>query len=159
MKELGWWRLLGLCVIVALFLFVMFGLPLPATAPQRPLLAGAEVPPQVRSVLERSCQDCHSYNTTWPWYARIAPLRWYVTRDVDKARRALNLSEWETYSSAEKHRLLTRMADLSRLHQMPPPAYIFGHREVVEHHAERVALEEWAKQEAGRLAGGAGSAP
>ena len=138
-------------VIIAFVLVVLFALPLPPAQPHGPLLAGAEAPHQVTAVLERACQDCHSNNTRWPWYARVAPLRWYITRDVERARRAMNLSTWDQYSPERQRLLLARMTDLTRLHQMPPPAYIFGHVSVVMNDEESKAIEQWARRELDRM--------
>lgn len=50
--------------------------------------------PRTRELAVRACFDCHSNETAWPWYSRVAPLSWLVRRDVDKGRAKLNLSEW-----------------------------------------------------------------
>ena len=49
------------------------------------------------SMIQRSCQDCHSYRTVWPWYSQVAPASWLLVKDVNEARRHLNFSEWATY--------------------------------------------------------------
>ncbi|MCI0528769.1 MAG: heme-binding domain-containing protein [Nitrospira sp.] len=50
--------------------------------------------PQTRGLVERACFDCHSNETVWPWYSRIAPMSWMITRDVYEGREELNFSEW-----------------------------------------------------------------
>ncbi len=50
--------------------------------------------PQTRALAQRACFDCHSNQTTWPWYSRVAPISWLITSDVLRGRRALNFSEW-----------------------------------------------------------------
>lgn len=50
--------------------------------------------PQTRTLAVRACYDCHSNETAWPWYSRIAPASWLIYRDVSKGRRELNFSEW-----------------------------------------------------------------
>ena len=37
------------------------------------------VPSGIASILGRSCQDCHSSQTVWPWYSQVAPVSWFVT--------------------------------------------------------------------------------
>jgi hypothetical protein len=49
---------------------------------------------QTRALAARACFDCHSNETRWPWYARIAPASWLTAHDVAEGRRALNFSEW-----------------------------------------------------------------
>jgi len=50
--------------------------------------------PQVGAILDRSCQDCHSSRTTWPWYSRVAPMSWIVSKHVREGREVLNFSDW-----------------------------------------------------------------
>lgn len=52
------------------------------------------VPGSVDSLLRRSCYDCHSDSTRWPWYARIAPVSWVITDDVRHGRSNLDFSRW-----------------------------------------------------------------
>lgn len=51
--------------------------------------------PVTRDLARRACYDCHSNETEWPWYSRVAPVSWLVSQDVDKGRAVLNFSEWQ----------------------------------------------------------------
>src|SRR5205085_3447155 len=51
--------------------------------------------PQTRSLAQRACFDCHSNETVWPWYSKIAPVKWLVAKDVADGRRKLNFSDWD----------------------------------------------------------------
>ena len=53
---------------------------------------GAEIvlPVEVEQTIKNSCYDCHSNNTTWPWYSNVAPVSWLVVYNVDQAREELN---------------------------------------------------------------------
>jgi len=48
-----------------------------------------------RELAAGACFDCHSNETDWPWYSNVAPVRWFLTRDVSRGRKALNFSEWQ----------------------------------------------------------------
>ena len=48
-----------------------------------------------RELFRSACQDCHSYDTEWLWYTKIAPVSWLVQSDVDGGRKRLNLSTWD----------------------------------------------------------------
>src|SRR3954449_12180710 len=50
--------------------------------------------PQTRALAQRACFDCHSNETTWPWYTHIAPVSWLIARDVIEGRQHLNFSTW-----------------------------------------------------------------
>jgi hypothetical protein len=51
--------------------------------------------PGTRELFRRACFDCHSKQTVWPWYARVAPVSWLVQNDVDGGRGHLNFSQWD----------------------------------------------------------------
>lgn len=51
--------------------------------------------PETRALAMRTCFDCHSNETVWPWYSQIAPVSWLVEHDVAEAREHLNFSEWD----------------------------------------------------------------
>lgn len=50
--------------------------------------------PQTRALAKRACFNCHSNETDWPWYSRVAPVLWLTERDVKESRSHLNFSEW-----------------------------------------------------------------
>lgn len=58
------------------------------------------------TVLDRACGDCHSNETTWPWYTQIAPLSWVMAYAVEEGRNAVNFSEWAAYSADRQRALL-----------------------------------------------------
>ena len=49
---------------------------------------------QTRDLVTRACYDCHSNQTTWPWYSNIAPVSWLIQHDVEEGRSRLNYTEW-----------------------------------------------------------------
>ena len=51
--------------------------------------------PETRALAKQACFDCHSNETTWPAYSRVAPVSWLIRRDVAAGRAALNFSEWQ----------------------------------------------------------------
>ena len=50
--------------------------------------------PRTRELFFRACADCHSNETKWPLYSRVAPVSWLVYKDVQEGREHLNISEW-----------------------------------------------------------------
>ena len=74
----------------------------PPIDPKREIQSNLSVDAQVAATLARSCNDCHSNRTVWPWYSHVAPASWLVVSDVNRARKALNFSEWSTYGSKKQ---------------------------------------------------------
>src|SRR5471030_1148435 len=58
------------------------------------LMAKNAPPPEVAAMLHSACYDCHSSETKWPWYSRVAPMSWLIANDVRDGRENLNLSDW-----------------------------------------------------------------
>jgi hypothetical protein len=79
----------------------------------------ADVGPDVVAVLDRSCSDCHSHQTVWPSYTQVAPLSWLMAYAVSEGRRAVNFSEWASYSPEKRQALLTLSCQDARAGKMP----------------------------------------
>lgn len=75
--------------------------------------------PQTRALAARACFDCHSNQTTWPWYSQVAPVSWLLQRDVDEGRRKLNFTEWE-----RPQRDARESAERVQEGEMPPWYYV-----------------------------------
>src|SRR6266851_5041950 len=93
---LGKMRLTGI-VLLVLFGAIQLIQPErtnPSGDPMMKIEADDELTPKVNAILERACVDCHSNQTKWPWYSRIAPISWLMVRHVNEGRKKLNLSEW-----------------------------------------------------------------
>ena len=91
---------------------------------------------QTRDLTVRACFDCHSNETTWPWYSNIAPLSWLIQRDVDEGREHLNFSEWNRRQRSGES------AETVREGEMPPPYYTVTHPNARLSDAEMQALAQ-----------------
>lgn len=108
------------------------------------------VPGHVDSLLRRSCYDCHSDETRWPWYARVAPASWLLVRDVRHGRSNLDFSRWSVDTIREptsKQRLQWMCRDV-RSGIMPPRMYTVMHPRARLTEPEIDTLCAWAQQRA-----------
>lgn len=103
--------------------------------------------PETRALTVLACYDCHSNETNWPWYARIAPISWVLAYDVNEGREALNFSEWDRHAVAidpdepfAPKPLAERIADEIRSGAMPPGTYRLGNPAARLSEAEKEAL-------------------
>jgi hypothetical protein len=131
------------------FLVAVLGLqfvrPDRTNPPADPALSLAtKAPPAVRAIFERSCRDCHSNETRWPWYTNVSPVSWLVANDVHHGRDRFNYSEWTTYPSDDQDKFLGSMCNLTRRGRMPLPAYILIHRDAAPSPSEVTALCAWS---------------
>jgi hypothetical protein len=110
-----------------------------------PITHDVAAPPQVEVILRRACYDCHSNETRWPWYARVAPASWLVIRDVNHARQRLNFSTWDKYND-DPETLITKLRHIDKANQsadMPPWYYLSAHSDAHLTDSDRKVLEQW----------------
>ena len=150
MKILKW----VLIVLAVAFVCIQFVRPArtnPEFDQSKTLESTAVVTPEAAAILERSCNDCHTSRTRWPWYSNIAPVSWYLASDVNEGRRNLNLSEWGTYNAKKADRKLQEICEQVEHGQMPLKSYLLIHPSAKLSDADRQALCGWTKQEQQRL--------
>jgi hypothetical protein len=82
-----------------------------------------QLDPKVESILDRSCNDCHSNKTRWPWYTNVAPVSWFVINHVNEGRSHLNLSEWGKLDRNRQRHRLEDMCEMVQNGEMPLTSY------------------------------------
>ena len=102
-------------------------------------------PAEVKTILERSCYDCHSNRTRWPWYSRVAPVSWLVARDVHRGRKEMNFTEWPAFDFEEQEHLLGEIVKQVDRGKMPLPIYLVMHGDAMLHADDRRRLLAWAR--------------
>ena len=110
-----------------------------------------QIDPETLAIVQRACQNCHSQNTTWPWYSHVAPVSWLLARDVQQARAHMNLSQWQNYSGSDRLRLLSAIGSAVRNREMPPQRYLLLHPEARLSDGERQQIYRWTRSERRRL--------
>lgn len=99
----------------------------PPVDPSASFEAVAKPPREVASVIGRACRDCHSNETSWPWYSRVAPVSWLVAGDVKEGRAKLNFSQWNIYGPEMTRIKLGEICEEVRKGDMPPIYYLPMH--------------------------------
>jgi len=128
-------------------------------APSTLLLEHALIPVEVKSVLRQKCGDCHSTQTRWRWYGRLAPASWLMERDITEAREQMNLSRWESLPDEEILLLRAEIAGVARAHVMPPLQYRLDHDDVAVTVDDVRLLRNWARGDVTSKLGEAEKAP
>lgn len=95
----------------------------PAINPERTFETVMKPAPEVAAIIHRACSNCHSNNTTWPWYSHIAPASWLIASDVREGRDHLNFSEWGLLNAYESQRLVEAACREIKGGDMPPLYY------------------------------------
>ncbi len=128
----------------------------PPVTPGSELFARNPPPPPVAALLRTSCFDCHSQETKWPWYSRVAPMSWLVASDVKTGRSKLNFSDWPFNDPTRASRKFGNISDVVDAAEMPPKKYTLIHREAVLSADQRKAIVDWAEAQVDLLKGNAG---
>lgn len=92
--------------------------------------------PQTRTLFMRACGDCHSHETKWPWYSKIAPFSWIIYRHVQEGREHFNVSAW----GYQKENEGDEAAKTIKEGEMPPLSYLLFHPEARLSESEKLQL-------------------
>jgi Haem-binding domain len=97
--------------------------------------------------LVRACGNCHSNQTKLPWYGHLVPISWWINRHVREGRRALNFTEWTTYSTRQRRDELESICGVIANGRMPPRSYSALHPEARLGAQDKKAICFWAANE------------
>jgi hypothetical protein len=138
----------GIAVLIALIgiQFIQPERTNPPVGESKTIFASLNVPPEVRAILERSCFDCHSNNTTWPWYSHVAPTSWLVASDVRNGRRLMNFSTWGNYDETRQISKLDMISQMVTDDKMPLKTYRLMHPNAALSKAEVDLISNWAEK-------------
>ncbi|MBK9099066.1 MAG: heme-binding domain-containing protein [bacterium] len=129
--------LIGLGVILLGIQFI----PVERTNP--PVSMDINAPENIAGILRTSCYDCHSNETVWPWYSKIAPVSFLVAGDVKEGREHLNFSEWDKYNADKKGKILEEIVEEIQKENMPLSSYTFTHPNAKLDDYRIKLIEDW----------------
>ena len=128
--------------LVIVFLLLQFKQP-GRTNP--PVESEIDAPAEIAAILQRSCYDCHSHQTDWPWYAYVAPVSWWVDEHVEHARGDLNFSQWPVLDFEELEHNFHDIDEQIAKGEMPLKSYLILHPGARLSEAEKDALRRLAQ--------------
>ena len=103
----------------------------------------ASVPQDVKAILQRSCYDCHSSATDYPWYSYIQPAGWWLEGHITEGKEELNFSEFGSYSRRRQESKLKAIDGEVRSGAMPPESYRLLHKDAQLSQYDTRALLQW----------------
>jgi len=143
-------------VLIVIFLGIQFIRPArtnPLVDESHTIFAHTQMTPQVAAIFERSCRDCHSNKTVWPWYTNVAPISWWLTNHVNEGRQNLNLSEWGRLDQDRQEKKLRQICDEVSDAVMPLSSYLPMHPQARLSAEDKKTLCDWTEAERARLSG------
>jgi hypothetical protein len=142
----NWQYLLGgFGVLLIALQFVPNELPVVDSNNPGDLIGSGIVSDEVAGIFKKSCYDCHSNETKFPWYSHVAPFSWLLAKDIREGREELNFSNWADYDLMDKLAKLDDMYSEVKEKHMPLPIYTFIHWDAKLSQEQRQKIMEWAE--------------
>lgn len=101
-------------------------------------------PDNVRTILNKACNDCHSNNTSYPWYNNIQPVAWWLDKHVQDGKHELNFNEIGSYPLKRRYNKFEEIAKLVKDGEMPLSSYTLIHTNAKLTSQEKTTLINWA---------------
>ena len=102
------------------------------------------VPDDVKIILAKACNDCHTNNTNYPWYTHIQPVDWWMNHHVTDGKKHLNFDEYINKNLRFQYHKMEEIAEQGEEGEMPLVSYVWMHKEAKLSEAERQKMIDWA---------------
>ena len=138
-----------LIAIISLLVLIQFIRPernLGVADTEKDITHTVTVSPEVKNILEKSCYDCHSNHTEYPWYANIQPVASWLADHVDEGKDELNFSEFDTFKSRRKIKKLKEVIEQTKKSEMPLSSYLIIHKNAALSEEQKNILIKWAEE-------------
>jgi hypothetical protein len=105
-----------------------------------------KVPDNIKMVLENSCLDCHSNQTNYLWYHKMAPVSWMIDKHIQEGKDELNFSEWGAFDIYDKIETLEEMYQEVERKKMPLKSYTSIHKKAKLSEKQEAELRAWTEK-------------
>ena len=103
------------------------------------------VPEDVKTILAKACNDCHSNSTRYPWYSEVQPVAWWLNDHIIDGKRHLNFNEFDGYRIAKQYKKLEECIKEVKEGGMPLSSYTLIHKDAVLSDTEKQTLFNWCE--------------
>jgi len=110
-----------------------------------------EAPAYVIEILNKSCYDCHSDQTKYPWYSRVAPVSWLLNKHVIQGKEELSFSKWGSLTIRKKLSAFNEICEVITDESMPMSSYLKLHKDAVISDHDREMICKWIEAESEKL--------
>jgi len=109
------------------------------------------VPDSVQLILKKACYDCHSNNSSYPWYSNIQPVAWMMARHISNGKEKLNFSDFGSYTNRRQISKLKGIANQIKHDEMPIASYKLMHPNERLLQVEKKMIMDWMNATADSL--------
>ena len=135
--------LIGLAVLLVLIQFIRIDKTNPPANQAKDFMTLTQPSDEVKGILINSCYDCHSNESTYPWYSDIAPVSWWLQHHIQEGREHLNFSEWGNYSEKRQQHKLDECIEEVEEGEMPLSTYTVMHKNAALSPAQQETFNAW----------------
>lgn len=132
-----------LLILLILIQFIRVDQTNPESNSESNYFVVASVPTQVQSIMRESCFDCHSNQTVYPWYSKVAPASWFLNNHIKEGREKINFSEWDIYALEDQINIHSECIEVIQENEMPLKSYTLIHSKARLSDEEKAALIQW----------------
>jgi hypothetical protein len=102
------------------------------------------LPEKVKVIMAKACNDCHTNNSTYPWYANIQPVHWWMNNHIMEGKKELNFDEYKNRSLRFQYHKMEEIAEQVKEGEMPLESYTWMHKDAKLSEDEKNELITWA---------------
>lgn len=138
-----------LIAIISLLVLIQFFRPernLGLADTEKDITHSLTVSSEVKNILQKSCYDCHSNHTEYPWYANFQPVSGWLAHHVNEGKDELNFSEFDTYKLKRKIKKLKEVIEQTKKGDMPLNSYLIIHKDAALSEEQKNQLIKWAEE-------------
>lgn len=103
------------------------------------------VPADVKTILEKACNDCHSNNSNYPWYANLQPVHWWMEKHIKDGKKHLNYDEYTNRPIRYQYHKMEETIEMIKEGEMPLNSYTWTHKDAKLSEEEKTKLISWAE--------------
>jgi hypothetical protein len=108
-------------------------------------------PANVVGVLQSTCYDCHSNNTSYPWYSKIQPVAWLMANQIKNGKKKLSFGDFGSISARKQISKLKEIATQIKADEMPLASYKWIHKKANLTKEQKVLIMDWMNKTADSL--------
>jgi hypothetical protein len=101
------------------------------------------VPDDVKVILQRACNDCHSNKTVYPWYAEVQPVEWWLNDHIVDGKRHFNLNNFTSLKVAVQKKKMEECMEQIKKNEMPLDSYTWINKDAILSEADKKTINTW----------------
>ncbi len=137
--------LIALLIILVLIQFFRPAKNISTVVSSKDISTKFSVPDSVQQILKVACNDCHTNNTRYPWYAQIQPVAWWLDDHIRDGKRGLNFSEFTSYRIRKQFHRLDDIDEQIKKNEMPLSSYTWIHKDAILSAQQKLTLANWTQ--------------